>query len=108
MTDDPARPAQVEPRCSCVDPRPLVPGAYCRRCHKPTTDPQHIDLSFLPAHTYVSFAQIGRCHVCGQEHDLRMGACFDCSDFVDGRLVDGVHELWDRRNPAIQWKVRDQ
>lgn len=21
--------------CICVDPRPLVPGATCRRCHKP-------------------------------------------------------------------------
>lgn len=26
--------AYQEP-CICVDPRPLVPGALCRRCHKP-------------------------------------------------------------------------
>jgi hypothetical protein len=53
---------------------------------------------------YVSIAQIGRCKVCSDEDDLRMGVCFDCCDFVDGeRVSDTTHRLWDRRNPSNEW-----
>lgn len=38
------------------------------------TDQKHIDLSALPADTYVSFAQVGSCRRCGKHEDLRMGA----------------------------------
>lgn len=68
-------------------------------------DSKHVDLSFLPPDTYVSFAQIGPCKVCGQEQDLRMGACFTCADHVDGRKIHGGHELWDSRNPSNRWRV---
>lgn len=36
---DPAIEKEVDAQdevCSCKDPRPLVPGATCRRCHRPT------------------------------------------------------------------------
>lgn len=68
---------------------------------------KHIDLSNLPPGTYVSFAQIGHCKVCGQEDDLRMGACFTCADVVDGRPVPGGHELWERAKPENRWFVRE-
>ncbi len=68
----------------------------------------HIDLSALPPNTYVSFAQEGPCRVCGCTKDLRMGSCYDCCEFVDGRPIDGGHELWDRRNPANRWRVQGQ
>lgn len=48
---------------------------------------QHVDLSYLPSDTYVSFAQMGNCKVCGEHKDLRMGSCFTCSNFVDGETV---------------------
>lgn len=80
---------------------------------RPFEDPapalRHLDLSDLPADTYVSFAEIAPCRVCGQSKDLRMGSCFSCSDFVDGQpLLGGGHELWDRRNPSNHWIVRAQ
>jgi hypothetical protein len=56
---------------------------------------------------YVSFAQVGKCRVCGERRDLRCGACFACSEFVDGTKIPGGHELWDRRDPNNRWKVRD-
>lgn len=65
------------------------------------------DLSWLPKNTYVSFAQIGQCQMCGRTEDLRMGACWDCADFADGRPIPGGHELWDRRNPSNRWTVRE-
>jgi hypothetical protein len=53
---------------------------------------------------YVSIAQIGLCKVCGNEDDLRFGACFDCSDFVAGeRISQTTHRLWDSRNPTNEW-----
>ncbi len=94
--------------CQCADPRPLVQGAACRRCHRLTPAVAHIDLSALPHDTYVSFAQVGECKVCGKEEDLRMGACYDCADVVDGRQIPGGHELWDSRNPEVKWYVREQ
>jgi hypothetical protein len=60
----------------------------------------------FPSDAYVSFAQIDNCKVCGSHKDLRMGACFDCADFVQGREISGGHELWDSRNPSNKWKVR--
>jgi hypothetical protein len=53
---------------------------------------------------YVSMAQMGDCRVCGRHEDLRLGACFDCSDKVDGReLSPGTHELWEIDNPDNRW-----
>jgi len=53
---------------------------------------------------YVSIAQIGRCKVCGRNDDLRFGACFGCSDYVDGeRVSETTHRLWDTRNPGNEW-----
>jgi hypothetical protein len=58
---------------------------------------------------YVSMAQIGYCKVCGKEEDLRMGACFDCSDKVGGReLSPGTHELWEIGNPNNRWIVSEK
>jgi hypothetical protein len=93
--------------CSCEDPRPLVAGATCRRCHKPTSSGEHVDLSNLGPDTYVSFAQVGRCHVCGNEEDLRLGACFDCADLCDGKPIPGGHELWEIAKPENRWRVQD-
>jgi hypothetical protein len=57
---------------------------------------------------YVSFAQVDNCKVCGERHDLRMGACWDCADFVDGEQISpGNHRLWDRRNPRNEWFVSE-
>ena len=56
---------------------------------------------------YHSFAKYGNCMVCGQHDDLRMGACFGCSDRVVGELVaDGKgHRMWDIDNPENTWYV---
>lgn len=67
----------------------------------------HVDLCALPADTYVSFAQWSNCKVCGQHEDLRMGVCFHCADFVDGRSIPSGHELWDSRNPDNRRFVRE-
>lgn len=74
----------------------------------PTRFTAHVDLSNLPADTYVSMAQIGLCRVCGKTEDLRMGACWDCCEFVAGRAMPGGHELWDKRNPENRWVCRVQ
>ena len=66
---------------------------------------RHVDLSHLPAGTYVSMAEWGNCRVCGKYEDLRMGACFLCSNQVDGRKILGGHELWDSKNPSNRWTV---
>ena len=65
----------------------------------------HIDLSKLPTDTYVAFAHVGACRRCGAREDLRMGACFACSEHCDGRPIPGGHEIWDRDNPDNRWKV---
>ena len=53
---------------------------------------------------YVSMLRIGKCKVCGEEEDLRMGCCFSCCDYVDGEQVSPTtHRLWDRRNPTNEW-----
>ena len=55
---------------------------------------------------YIARSGVANCRVCGNEDDLRMGACFDCSDFVDGEPVKGTtggHKLWDRRDPSNVW-----
>lgn len=69
---------------------------------------RHINLSMFPDDTYVSMAEMGNCRVCGEHDDLRMGACYTCADFVDGKEVPGGHELWDKRNPENRWTVRVQ
>ena len=66
------------------------------------------DLSGLPADTYVAMAQYGNCKVCGALEDLRMGCCFHCCSYVDGRPIPGGHELWDKRNPGNKWICRVQ
>lgn len=55
--------------------------------------------------SYVSFAKMGNCMVCGEYQDLRCGACFDCSSKVDGEPVKGGHRLWERDNPENTWYV---
>ena len=66
-------------------------------------------LAGIPARTYFSMMQLGRCQVCGIKSDLRMGACFDCSDNVRGRLIgDGVHQLWDASDPTNFWYVNEE
>lgn len=53
---------------------------------------------------YVVRANIATCNICGEQKDIRCGACFSCSSFVNGAPVrPGVHKLWDRRNPANFW-----
>ncbi len=53
---------------------------------------------------YVSRCQISTCNVCKQKKDLRMGACFECSDYIHGKdLGDGRYLLWDSRNHKIRW-----
>ena len=74
----------------------------------PALDVAHVDLSSLPEDTYVSYAQEGDCLMCGARKDLRMGCCFPCSEYVEGRPIEGGHELWDRRNPAHKWRVSIQ
>lgn len=55
---------------------------------------------------YISGPNMGPCQRCGFLEDRRMGACFECSAFVDGEpLGDGVHKLWDRTNPSNTWIV---
>lgn len=51
-------------------------------------------------------AENGHCKVCGSYKDLRMGACFKCSDQVAGKPIPGGHELWDSKNPENRWKVQ--
>ena len=60
----------------------------------------------FPADAYVAFAQWGNCKVCGRHQDLRMGACFKCSDQVAGKKIPGGHELWDSKNPDNRWQVK--
>lgn len=59
----------------------------------------------IPNDAYVAIAQHGTCRVCGGFEDLRCGACFNCSEYVDGHEIPGGHELWDKRNPENRWKV---
>lgn len=60
-----------------------------------------------PDLVYVVMQEIGICRICGSRDDLRMGACFTCSDQVDGRPIPGGHELWDSKNPMNCWRVKD-
>lgn len=53
---------------------------------------------------YVTQADVSHCRVCGNEEDLRMGCCFDCSDHVDGEAITSrLHKLWDRHDPSNVW-----
>lgn len=61
-----------------------------------------IDLSKLPADTYVCVEQLGNCKVCGIYDDLRYGSCFKCADYV---MSDG-EQAWDVRKPEIKWNVK--
>jgi len=55
---------------------------------------------------YVSGENVGPCQRCGFREDRRMGACFECSTYVDGQYCgDGIHKLWDRTNPSNIWIV---
>lgn len=54
---------------------------------------------------YLSFARIGECMVCSQEKDLRFGACFNCSDRIDGEPIKGGHRLWEKAKPSNTWYV---
>lgn len=58
---------------------------------------------------YMARAHFGPCKRCGFREDLRFGACFCCaSGHVDGKgHGDGIHELWDRHNPANRWFVME-
>lgn len=57
--------------------------------------------------------RIAVCSICHQPKDLRFGVCFTCADQVGGELVaDGpagrrTHRLWDSRNPANTWFVKE-
>ncbi len=51
----------------------------------------------------------GRCCVCYQPRELVFGACFDCADSVAGQFLgDGLHKLWDSRQPSNMWLVRER
>ena len=53
---------------------------------------------------YVSIAQMGACKVCGQQQDLRAGACFRCMAQVSGeRVSPTTHRLWETANPRNEW-----
>lgn len=53
---------------------------------------------------YTPIGGMGLCKRCGFREDLRMGACFQCSDFVNGKNHgSGIHELWDRDRPTNRW-----
>lgn len=55
---------------------------------------------------HVAQAQVAMCKRCGFREDLRMGACFQCSDYVGGKSHgDGIHELWDKNNSTNRWFV---
>lgn len=54
---------------------------------------------------YVSFAKIGNCMVCRNEHDLRCGVCFDCSGKITGKPIKGGHRLWEISNPLNTWYI---
>ncbi len=57
--------------------------------------------------TYIIREQISTCKICRKKKDLRLGACFKCSDFVDGlNIGNGVHLLWDIRNKNNSWEVK--
>ena len=46
----------------------------------------------------------GDCRLCGEYKDLRMGCCFYCADYVDGKETEeGYHLLWDKDNPSNKW-----
>ena len=61
----------------------------------------------IPSDCLVVVDQMGICKVCGAYQDLRLGSCFDCSDFVDGKPDGkGGHVLWDVRHPEKTWYVR--
>lgn len=62
----------------------------------------------LPQGTYMTMAEWGYCKVCKAYEDLRCGACFDCCGKVDGRKIEGGHELWERANPSNRWRVQVQ
>lgn len=60
----------------------------------------------LQSDTHISLSDWGNCQICGEYQDRRCGACFTCSDVVDGeQLPDGRHRLWDSRNPSNTWMV---
>lgn len=68
--------------------------------------PDELWQMFKRGEVYIARSGIDHCRVCGEEDDLRMGACFACADFVDGERVKGTtggHKLWDRRNPENYW-----
>jgi len=67
-----------------------------------------VDLSDLPADTYVSMAEIGICKICGTSKDLRYGACFLCSEKVSGKKEKDGHLLWETANPRNSWRVFPQ
>jgi len=57
---------------------------------------------------YVAKISVGKCQICGIITDLRSGACFKCSDFVDGKRVGDYHILWDCRYPNNKiWRCYD-
>ena len=54
----------------------------------------------------VFVARMGPCKRCGFREDLWFGSCFQCSQYVCGKNHgDGIHELWDRKNPTNRWLV---
>ena len=58
-----------------------------------------------PESIYKAMVQVGNCMRCGNSDDLRFGACFTCSERIDGEMVPGGHRLWDKDNPANFWFV---
>ncbi len=59
----------------------------------------------IPENTYVVIEQMGNCRICKRHEDLRCGVCWDCQPQVDGKYFgNGVHELWDSKNPSNRWK----
>ena len=62
----------------------------------------------ITGEVYISMACHGHCKRCGCFNDLRMGACFRCSDRVRGKLIaPGLHKLWDVDAPHNIWVCLD-
>lgn len=57
---------------------------------------------------YISGVKSSCCILCGEFEDLRCGVCWNCSNYVTGQKIEGGHELWDKRNPSIRWKVDEK
>jgi len=56
------------------------------------------------SNTYLVREQISTCKICKTKDDLRLGVCFDCVKYVDGKEIkENYHLLWDIRTPENKW-----